>query len=152
MVASPIPTSIQEINSINTLLENNTIVIAGGGGGIPVYKDGNALVGVPAVIDKDFTSAKIAELIKAESFIVLTAVDQIKINYGKPNEESIAEANIETLMKYIGEEQFAPGSMLPKVKAAMSFVEKTNSSAYIGELSDSDKIIEGKAGTRIFLK
>ena len=149
VVASPKPISINEIPTIKTLLNNNTIVIAGGGGGIPVYKKGNDFVGVDAVIDKDFTSAKMAELIEANAFIVLTAVDKIQVNYQKPNQKAVDVATIKELEQYIKEEQFAPGSMLPKVEAVMSFVKETHESAYIGSLEDSLDIITGKAGTKI---
>jgi carbamate kinase len=133
-------------------MKNNTIVIAGGGGGVPVYKDGHSLIGIDAVVDKDFTSSKIAELIDANRFIILTAVDQIKINYSKPNEKSLSVVSLPELEKYISEDQFAPGSMLPKVRAAMKFVQKVGTPAYIGQLKDAHKIIIGKAGTKIVIK
>ena len=151
VVASPKPKDIREIKSIKRLLKEHTIVIAGGGGGIPVYKEGNKLIGVDAVIDKDFTSAKIAELIDANKFIILTAVDKIKINFSKPNEKSLSVVSLKELTQYIKEGQFAPGSMLPKVEASMRFVKKVGTPAYIGKLEDAHNIILGRAGTKIIV-
>jgi len=125
-------------------------VIAVGGGGIPVIKKDGKLVGVPAVIDKDFASSKIAELLHADALFILTAVDRVAINWGKPDQKSLEEMSIAEAEKYIGENQFAPGSMLPKVQAAVKFAEsKAGRTALITLLEKAKDGIEGKTGTRI---
>ena len=123
VVASPLPIDVAEKETIKTLVDNNQVVIAVGGGGIPVYAEGNKLIGIPAVIDKDFASAKLAEILDADYLIILTAVEQVAINFGKENEQWLSTLTINEAEKYIEEGHFAPGSMLPKVKAAISFAE-----------------------------
>ncbi|WP_322961939.1 hypothetical protein RRG51_03955 [Mycoplasmopsis cynos] len=119
---------------------------------IPTIKDENGFIqGVDGVIDKDFALAKMAALAKADFFIVLTAVDFVKVNYGKPDQKDLKEVNKEQLLKYIDEKQFAPGSMLPKVQAAIKFVEEGGKAAYIGDLKDLEDIIAGKIGTKVTL-
>ena len=112
VVASPKPIGIKEINSIRTLLNDGQIVIAAGGGGIPVIENENGyLDGVEAVIDKDFASQLLAELVEADVFIVLTGVDYVYINYNKPNQERLERVTVSQLQEYIKQGQFAPGSM-----------------------------------------
>ena len=131
-------------------MDNGTIVITVGGGGIPVYVDGDKLVGVAAVIDKDFASAKIAEILDADYLIILTAVEKVAINFGKSDEKWLSSMTIEEAKKYIEEEHFAPGSMLPKVKAAMMFAEsKSGRKALITSLEKAADGISGKTGTVI---
>lgn len=150
VIASPRPVDVVEIESVSTLVDNDQVVITVGGGGIPVYKDGNSLVGIDAVIDKDFASAKLAELIDADYLIILTAVDQVAINFGKENEEWLSSLDIETLDKYIQEGHFAPGSMLPKIEAAKGFaVSKKGRRALITSLHKAKEGIQGKTGTII---
>jgi len=123
VVPSPKPIDIIEKEEINTLTKENFIVIAGGGGGIPVVENDGQLEGIGAVIDKDFTSEKLAEISDADLLIILTAVEKVCINYGTENEEGLDELNLSRAQKLIEEKQFAEGSMLPKVKACLSFIQ-----------------------------
>ena len=150
VVASPIPKEIVELVVVNSLIENDNIVITVGGGGIPVIDKDDKLEGIPAVIDKDRSSALLAEELKADMLVILTAVDQVMINFGKENEEAIKEMTLEEAKKYIGEEQFAKGSMLPKVEACMEFVENTeNGIALITSLEKAAEALKGQTGTII---
>lgn len=134
VVASPQPISIIEEKSIKDLLDNDNIVIAAGGGGIPVFKENNTLTGTAAVIDKDKATSLLAKRLKADYLVILTAVEQAYINFGKENQESLHKVDIATLNKHIADEQFAKGSMLPKVEAVIDFVEETNNTAIITNL------------------
>lgn len=151
VVASPLPIAIIEEPIIKTLVEAGHIVITVGGGGIPVIDNGNGMLeGVPAVIDKDFASAKLAELLNADVLIVLTAVEQVAINFGKSNQKNLSKINVEEATIYIEEGQFAPGSMLPKIKATISFVEsKIGRKAIITSLEKAKDAISERAGTVI---
>ena len=153
VVASPDPKKIVEADSILNLLDNEFIVIACGGGGIPVvrdYENKGCYKGVPAVIDKDFASAKLAELLDADMLVILTAVEKVAINFGKPDQKGLDTLTPDEARKYIDEKQFAPGSMLPKVQAAMSFAEsKPGRVALITLLEKAAEGIEGKTGTRV---
>lgn len=153
VVASPKPVDIIEIDTIRTLLSAGQIVIAGGGGGIPVVKQGNHLKGVGAVIDKDFVSAKIAELIDADTLVILTAVEKVAINFGKPNEVWLDSLSVSQAEKYIKEDQFAKGSMLPKVQAAVMFSKLGDEKkALITLLKKAKDGLNGKTGTIISKK
>lgn len=153
VVASPEPVDIVEIDTINTLLEAGQIVIAGGGGGIPVIKHGNHLKGVGAVIDKDFVSAKIAELIDADTLVILTAVEKVAINFGKANEVWLDNLSTDQAEIYMDEGQFAKGSMLPKVQAAVLFAKLGNEKKSIITLLQKAKDgLSGKTGTVIISK
>jgi carbamate kinase len=144
VVASPEPQHIVELPTIRTLLEAGQVAIACGGGGIPVKRIGNRLKGVEAIIDKDFTSAKLAHLIDADYFVILTAVEQVALNFGKENEQWLSSLTLDEAQKYIDEGHFGKGSMLPKVKAAMRVVqEKPSCKALITSL---DKLMDGLAG------
>lgn len=121
VVASPKPKEIIEINTVNTLVESETIVITCGGGGIPVTKKDNTLTGVPAVIDKDFAAALLAKSLDADILMILTAVPNVYINFGKENQEAIGKIKADEIENHIGTGDFKPGSMLPKVEAAISF-------------------------------
>ncbi len=151
VVASPLPIAIVEEPIIKTLVEAGHIVITVGGGGIPVIDKGKGMLeGVPAVIDKDFASAKLAELLNADILIVLTAVEQVAINFGKSNQKNLSRINVEEANIYIEEGQFAPGSMLPKIKATISFVEsKEGRKAIITSLEKAKDAISERAGTVI---
>lgn len=151
VVASPKPIDIKEINSIRTLLDNGQVVIAAGGGGIPVVKNENGyLRGVEAVIDKDFASQRLAELVEADLFIVLTGVDYVYVNYNKPDQEKLEHVTVSQLKEYINQGQFAPGSMLPKVEAAIDFVTNhPEGKAVITSLSNLGALIESESGTII---
>ncbi|MEJ8552822.1 carbamate kinase [Tepidibacter sp. Z1-5] len=150
VVPSPIPVDIAEKETVKTLVDNGHVVITVGGGGIPVIEDNNSLIGVPAVIDKDFASEKIAEILDADYLIILTAVEKVAINFGKENEELLDKINIDDAYKYIDEGHFAPGSMLPKVKAAIKFAEsKEGRKSLITSLEKAGDGIQGKTGTLI---
>ncbi|MCD6436623.1 MAG: carbamate kinase [Clostridiales bacterium] len=150
VVPSPMPIDVAEKEIIKTLVDSGDIVITVGGGGIPVVKEGNKLLGVPAVIDKDFASEKIAEILDVDYLIILTAVEKVAINFGKENEKWLDKLTLEEAQKYIDEGHFAPGSMLPKVKAAMMFASsKKGRKALITSLDKAEEGIEGKTGTLI---
>lgn len=151
VVASPLPQKIVELESIKTLVNNGVVVIACGGGGVPVIENDNGMFeGRPAVIDKDFASEKLAEDLNADMLIVLTAVDQVAINFNKPNQENLSHLSIAEAQKYVDEGQFAPGSMLPKVQACMKFAEsKPGRKALITSLEKAKEAIEGRNGTVI---
>jgi len=135
---------------IKTMIAAGFITISTGGGGIPVVNDNNTLKGVAAVIDKDFAAAKVAELVDADKLIILTAVEQVAINYNKPDQQTFANLTLDQLDGYIKDGQFAPGSMLPKVEAAMSFVKNTQGRpAIIGSLDKAGAVIKGESGTFI---
>lgn len=150
VVPSPRPVDLVEKSAIKLLYDNDCIVIAGGGGGIPVVEEDGRLLGVPAVIDKDFTSAKIADLVDADTLIILTAVDQVAINFGQKDEKWLDEITIDQAKEFIEEGHFAPGSMLPKVQAAISFAEsKEGRQALITSLEKAADGLQGKTGTII---
>ncbi len=150
VVPSPRPIDIVEKGLIKELIDNGHVVIASGGGGIPVIQ-GETLKGVAAVIDKDFSSAKLAELIKADVFIILTAVKRVSVNFRKPNELEFSKLSVTEAKKYIDAEEFGKGSMEPKIVAAVSFVESNkNGQAIIASLEDAALAVKGKAGTIIY--
>lgn len=149
VVPSPTPKRIVELNSIKTLIEANELVIAGGGG-VPVVETEEGLKGVPAVIDKDRSSALLADNVGADKLIILTAVDYVAINFNKPEQKNLEDISVEEAKKYIDEGQFAAGSMLPKVQACMSFVEgHPEREAIITSLSGLDAALAGQLGTVI---
>ena len=150
VVASPKPVTIVELDVVRALLDGGCIPVAAGGGGIPVaYRDGQ-YHGMPAVIDKDFAAAKLAEELGADMLIILTAVEKAAINFGKPDQTWLSQITCAEADKYIAENQFAKGSMLPKVQAACAFVRsRANAQALITLLSKAQDGIDGKTGTRI---
>ena len=150
VVPSPKPIDVIEKNTVNALIKDGCVVITVGGGGIPVVRREGKLYGTPAVIDKDFASAKLAELVKADALVILTAVDRVCINWGKPNQESLSEMTVEQAEKYCEEGHFAPGSMLPKVKAAISFA-KAGGTAIIASLENAGAAVKGESGTVVHL-
>ena len=150
VVPSPKPVDVVEKNMVNTLIDAGHVVITVGGGGIPVVEKDGKLVGVPAVIDKDFASAKLAELVKADALVILTAVDRVSINWGKPNQESLERMTCAEAEQYCKEGHFAPGSMLPKVEAAIRFVEaRPGRKCIITTPEKATLALSGKAGTLI---
>ena len=150
VVPSPKPVDIVEKSAIQALFDSGNIVIAAGGGGIPVVRRDGRLYGTPAVIDKDFGSAKLAELLDADMLIILTAVEKVAINFGKPDQKGLDDLTPAMAREYIAQGQFAPGSMLPKVEAALSFAEsKPGRTALITLLEKARDGIEGKTGTRV---
>ena len=151
VVASPKPKSIIEIDTIRSLVENNYVVVACGGGGIPVFvSGGHHLKGAAAVIDKDFAAEKLAEQLNADCLIILTAVEKVAVHFGKPDQEWLSELTPETAQKYIEAGEFAPGSMLPKVQAAVAFAESApGRESLITLLEKAKDGINGLTGTRI---
>ncbi len=149
VVASPKPIKILEIDSIKKMVESGAVVIACGGGGIPVIKTENGYEGIAAVIDKDRTTSKLAIDLEAENLFILTAVDRVCINFNKPNQKEIAEMTVEETLQYIKEEHFAKGSMLPKVEAALEFLDKVDGKALITSLENASRALTGETGTII---
>lgn len=148
VVASPKPVEIIEIETIRTMVDAGDLVIACGGGGIPVVRKGNHLKGASAVIDKDFASCLLAKELNADSLIILTAVEKVAVNFGKPNEAWLDELSAAQAQQLISEGHFAPGSMLPKVEAALDFaVSGEGRTAIITQLEKSREAIQGKTGT-----
>lgn len=152
VVASPKPVEIIEIGTIRNMVESGDLVIACGGGGIPVVRQGNHLKGASAVIDKDFASCLLAKELDADFLIILTAVEQVALNFGKPNEKWLSDVSVKEAEKYVEEGHFAPGSMLPKVQAAMDFAgSKPGRRALITLLEKSRDAVQGKTGTMFHL-
>ncbi|MBO4901431.1 MAG: carbamate kinase [Lachnospiraceae bacterium] len=150
MVASPKPYEIVEIEAIRTLVNAGDIVIACGGGGIPVALMGNHLKGQSAVIDKDFVSAKLAKDLDADELIILTAVEKVALRFGQPDEKVLDRMSVEEARQYMEAGEFAPGSMLPKVQAAVDFAaSKPGRRALITLLEKAKDGLDGKTGTVI---
>ncbi len=151
VVASPMPVEIVELDAVKCLMNGGFIAITVGGGGIPVIKDENGnYIGTAAVIDKDLASERLAEDIDADALVILTAVEQVCINFGKPEQKCLATMTVEEARRYMAEGHFAPGSMLPKVEAAVKFVEsKPGRKAIITSLDKAVEALEGKAGTTV---
>ncbi|MGL6206254.1 MAG: carbamate kinase [Lactobacillus panisapium] len=149
VVPSPKPLSIMEADAIKSLVEKGMTLIAAGGGGVPVIKSGEEIHGVEAVIDKDFSAAKLAELVDADQLIILTAVKYVAINYHKPSQRDLHQVKVAEMKQFLSENQFAPGSMKPKVEAAISFVEKSNKPAVITSLDNISSYLKNGDGTII---
>ena len=152
VVPSPLPKEIDDIKTIEYLFNKNTILIAGGGGGIPVIKKNGQLKGVQGVIDKDLTSACIANAIKASKLIILMKNPHACLNYAKPNQQPIGKINIKQAQTYLNQGQFPPGSMGPKIKASINFLKKGGKQVIITNASNLQKALKGKAGTIITLR
>ena len=150
IVSAPNPVRIVEIDAIKALLDADQIVIACGGGGIPVLEQDNHLKGASAVIEKDLTAGKMAEDTQADELIILTSVDQVKINLGRDNEEALGEISVENAKKYMEEGHFGEYNMLPKLSASVSFIEKGEGrSALITSFDKLGEALKGKTGTKI---
>ncbi|KAL3946327.1 carbamate kinase [Lentilactobacillus hilgardii] len=149
VVPSPKPLEINEYRAIKQVVDAGIVPIVSGGGGIPVVRKGNRLVGTEAVIDKDFSASKIAQLIDADKLIILTSAGGVFYNYGKPNQVELKEVSVDEIQKHIDAKEFAKGSMRPKVEVATSFVRNTGNPAVIGDLEDVKEIIKGNEGTTI---
>ena len=152
VVASPKPKRIVELDTIECLVDHDHVVVCCGGGGIPVIQTGvhNHLKGAAAVIDKDFAAELLAESLDADYLVILTAVEKVAVNFGTPQQRGLAALSPDEARAYIGQGQFAPGSMLPKVEAAISFAEsKRGRVALITRLDKARDGLEGKTGTRI---
>ncbi|MED3573693.1 carbamate kinase [Cytobacillus praedii] len=148
VVASPKPLEIIEYPIVENLVKNGFITISAGGGGIPVIKTEEGIKGVEAVIDKDFAAAKLAELVKADYLIILTGVDYVFINYGKENQKKLEDVTLTELKEYINQNQFAAGSMLPKVEAVVNFLENSpNAKAVITSLDNIANLKDELTGT-----
>lgn len=148
VVPSPQPVTIHGVESMVHLLNQNTIVIAGGGGGIPVVKQAEGLKGIEAVIDKDRTGKKLAEQVDADVFMILTDVNNVYINYGTPKQEKLTGLSVSEAQAYFDAGHFAEGSMGPKMEAAIAFA-KQGKTAIICSLEEADLALLGEAGTRI---
>ncbi|GIO08391.1 carbamate kinase [Brevibacillus reuszeri] len=150
VVSSPKPIDIVEKDAIKSLIEAGYVVVAVGGGGIPVVKTNeNTYEGIDAVIDKDFATSLLAEQIDAETLIITTGVPQVCINFGKPNQKALERITVEETKQYVAEEHFAKGSMLPKIEASLSFLEKNGTSVIITNPESLKDAIMNKAGTHI---
>ena len=151
VVASPKPVNIVEIDTIRSLVDTDHVVVACGGGGIPVFKTGgNHLKGAAAVIDKDFAAALLARQLEADLLIILTAVEKVAIHFGKPDQQWLDRLTPDAARQYIQDGEFAPGSMLPKVEAALAFAEsRPGREALITLLEKARDAIHGRTGTLI---
>ena len=150
VVPSPLPIDIIEKESIKALLNNGQVVICAGGGGIPVVVNSNKLEGVAAVIDKDYASSKLAELIEADYLVILTAVDNVYINFNKDNQQKLGTVSKDELQKYLKDGHFAKGSMYPKVQAVINFLNNNKKgAAIIASLNNAEEAFKEKAGTII---
>jgi carbamate kinase len=151
VVASPIPKEIVELDAIKTLVDHGFVVIAVGGGGIPVVRGADGtLSGADAVIDKDHASSLLAKLLKADLFIISTAVEKVCLNYGKPNQKTLDRMTVAEAKQYIQEGHFAPGSMLPKIQAVVQFLEGGGArEALITDPPNISRAVAGQTGTRV---
>lgn len=151
VVASPLPVEIVELDAVKTLNDAGFVVVTVGGGGIPVVRnEAGDLEGVAAVIDKDLASEKLARDMDADALVILTAVEKVSINFKKPDQKDLDRMSAAEAKQYIKEGHFAPGSMLPKIEAALNFVEsKPGRIAIITSLDKAVDAIEGRAGTTI---
>ena len=150
VVPSPLPIDIIEKEAIKSLMKAGQVVICAGGGGIPVIKKDNKLEGVAAVIDKDYASSKLADLIEADYLVILTAVDNVHINHKQANEKSLENVSVKEMEQYLKEGHFAKGSMYPKVEACINFVKSgKNKTAIIASLDNAKEAFKEKAGTII---
>ena len=150
VVASPKPKNITNLKSIQDAIKHHHVVVCAGGGGIPVVSTSQGYVGVEAVIDKDSASSLLASQLDVDVLFILTAVEKVAINYGKPSQKWLTTMSIEETRQYIKEGHFAPGSMLPKVEAALNFVNgKKNKTTIITLLDKATEALIGETGTRI---
>jgi carbamate kinase len=150
VVPSPIPIDVAELRGIDCMVKNGVIVYAVGGGGIPVIrKEDGHLEGVAAVIDKDYASSLLANELDADLLLISTAVEQIYLSFGEPDQKPIHTMTVSEAKKYIDDDQFAAGSMLPKVKASIQFIERGGDVALITDPPNITRALEGETGTRI---
>lgn len=150
VVAAPRPMEIYELDAIKVLLDAGQVVIAAGGGGIPVLQQGTRLKGASAVIEKDITSARLAEELNADILLLLTGVEKVALNFGQPNEKTLDSMTVEEATNYIDEKHFSTGAMLPKVEAAVSFASSSKGrKAVITSLNTALDGLTGKTGTVI---
>jgi len=151
VVASPEPRHICDISLIEALASRGTVVIAGGGGGIPVVRDARGVRhGVEAVIDKDLTSAHMANILGIDTLMILTGIHRVAINFGKPDQRELDRATVSDMRRYMEEGHFPPGSMGPKVEAVIRFLERGGKHAIIDHLDEALPALRGEAGTHVF--
>ena len=150
VVSSPRPLRILNTGVITHMLEDARVVIAAGGGGIPVVRgrDGQWR-GIEAVIDKDYASALLAAELKAELYVILTGVPKVSLDFGKPTERAVDRMTVDEAERHLREGQFPPGSMGPKIEAAIQFVRKGGNEVLITDVDRLREALEGRAGTRI---
>jgi carbamate kinase len=152
VVPSPRPVEVVEDRTVNALIRDGQVVITVGGGGIPVIRQGDHLEGVAAVIDKDFASGVLAEMVDADYLIILTAVEKVALNYGTEDERWLDQVTVAEMEEYMKEGHFAPGSMLPKVEASLTFAKSGKGrTALITSLENARDGIAGRTGTHISL-
>ncbi len=149
VVPSPDPKAIIEAEAVRALVEKGVIVVASGGGGIPVVREDGRLRGVEAVIDKDLAGERLAAEVGADVFLILTDVEKVMLNYGKPDQKPLDRMTTSEARRYLAEGHFKKGSMEPKVRAAVRFVEAGGERAAIGHLFQAVEVLEGKAGTQV---
>ena len=150
VVASPKPLTIQEINAIRALIMSDYLVIAVGGGGIPVVRDAQGnLKGTYAVIDKDRASSLLAQMLRADLLVISTGVEQVALNFNKPDQRFLSQMTLAEAEQYIAEGHFAPGSMLPKIEAAVEFVRMGGPQAIITDPPNLTQALRGETGTRV---
>jgi carbamate kinase len=151
VVASPLPKEVVEFESVNTLIDAGVIVITVGGGGIPVVDVGNGEYrGVAAVIDKDYASSLLARLLKADLFLISTAVEKVALNYGKPDQKWIDRMTLSEAKQYLAEgKHFAKGSMAPKIQAIIWYLEAGGKEAIITNPENIGRALRGETGTHI---
>jgi len=149
LAPSPRPLAIVELDAIKKLMENGVIVVAGGGGGIPVVMENGTMVGIDAVIDKDLAAEKMASQINADILLILTDVEYVYLDYATPNQKKIENIKVDEIMEYYNQGQFPPGSMGPKVEAAIKFVKNGGKKTIITSIEKAWEAINGKTGTHI---
>lgn len=146
VVASPKPIHIIETEVIKNLMASGSVVVAGGGGGVPIVRNESGFIGTDAIIDKDFVAELLARQIGADTLLILTGVDNAMINYGTPDQQPLGVITASEARKHIADNQFAPGSMLPKIEAAASFAE-AGGRAFITSLDNAENAIRHELGT-----
>lgn len=150
VVPSPKPIDIVESDAVKAMIDAGFVTVCAGGGGIPVIRGKEGYEGVEAVIDKDFASAKLADLIEADQLVILTGVDNVFINYNKPNQKKLERISVSELETYVQEGHFAPGSMLPKVEAALTFVNSVKGREAIITSLENIVNIKNDVGTIVY--
>jgi carbamate kinase len=150
VVASPLPQRIINLEIVKSLVGNGTCVIAAGGGGVPAYYDGyDNIKGVEAVIDKDYTSSLIASELKADLFVILTNVELVSIHYGKKNQKNLTRVRLKEIKRFFDKGHFPPGSMGPKIKAAIDFIENGGKEVIITSAKELIRAMKSQSGTHI---
>jgi carbamate kinase len=149
VVPSPIPREIVEIDAIRALLESDTLVIAAGGGGIPVVRKEGFLEGAEAVIDKDHASSLLARELDVDLFLIATSVEQVYLDYGKPNQRPLGRATVDEIESYIQEGQFPAGSMGPKMEASLEYLRNGGREVIITDIAAIARALKGETGTHI---